>query len=94
VTNLTLQRDGEWTVLLKPTPEQIAELESATSERLDQISQSLRPVASATDAAAAQALYESHRIEGATLIACDIALPEGTGIINCRLGGEHRQIRF
>ena len=46
------------------------------------------------DAAAAQALYDQHKIEGADLISADILLPEGTGIINCRLNGEHQQIRF
>ena len=42
----------------------------------------------------AQALYDANKIEGSTLIAVDITLPTGTGIINCRLDGEHRQIRF
>ena len=46
------------------------------------------------DAAAAQALYDAHKIEGADLIAADISLPGGTGIINCRLNGEHKQNRF
>ena len=46
------------------------------------------------DAAAAQALYDQYKIEGADIIAADITLPEGTGIINCRLNGEHKQIRF
>ena len=46
------------------------------------------------EAATAQALYDQHKIEGADLIAADITLPEGTGIINCRLNGEHKQIRF
>ena len=50
--------------------------------------------ASPEDAAAAQALYDQHKIVGADLIAADIALPEGTGIINCRVNGEHKQIRF
>lgn len=50
--------------------------------------------AEAADAAAAQALYDKHRLEGAVLIACDISMPRGTGIINCRLNGEHKQIRF
>jgi hypothetical protein len=50
--------------------------------------------ANTEDAAAAQALYDQHKIEGADLIAADITLPEGTGIINCRLNGEHEQIRF
>ncbi len=50
--------------------------------------------AGAEDAAAAQALYDQHKIEGADLIAADITLPEGIGIINCRLVDEHKQIRF
>jgi hypothetical protein len=46
------------------------------------------------DAVAAQALYDQHKIEGADLIAVDISLPSGSGIINCRVNGEHQQIRF
>jgi hypothetical protein len=46
------------------------------------------------DAAAAQANYDAHKLEGASLIAADIVLPSGTGVINCRLNGEHQQIRF
>ena len=46
------------------------------------------------DAAAAQAIYDQQKIEGADLIAADVSLPEGTGIINCRLNGDHKQIRF
>lgn len=50
--------------------------------------------ADSEDASAAQALYDSHKIENATLIAVDISLPDGRGIINCRIDGEHKQIRF
>jgi hypothetical protein len=50
--------------------------------------------ATAEDTAAAQALYDQYKIEGADLIAADITLPEGTGIINCRFNGDHKQIRF
>jgi hypothetical protein len=50
--------------------------------------------ANTEDALAAQALYESYKIEGATFIAVDITLPDGSGIINCRINGEHKQIRF
>jgi DNA-binding response OmpR family regulator len=46
------------------------------------------------DAATAQALYDQHKIEGADLIAVDIMLPSGSGIINCRVNGDHKQIRF
>lgn len=50
--------------------------------------------AEAADAASAQAIYDQHKIEGSALIAVDVSLPSGHGIINCRVGGEHKQIRF
>ena len=50
--------------------------------------------ADSEDASTAQALYDSHKIENATLIAANILLPDGVGIINCRIDGEHKQIRF
>lgn len=50
--------------------------------------------ASVEEAAQAQGIYDSNKIPDAQLIAVDIILPEGTGIINCRLNGEHKQIRF
>jgi hypothetical protein len=46
------------------------------------------------DAAAAQALYDATKIEGADFISADVSLPDGTGIINCRMSGKHQQIRF
>lgn len=50
--------------------------------------------ANSEDVSAAQALYDSNKIENAALIAVDISLPDGNGIINCRINGEHKQIRF
>ena len=46
------------------------------------------------DAAQAQAIYDANKIEGAVLISADITMPDGHGIINCRVNGEHRQVRF
>jgi hypothetical protein len=91
---MMLQCGGKWTAVLPPTQEQQAEMESATAEHLAQVTESLRQPAFAADEAAAQAIYDQHKIEGAALISCDITLPEGTGIINCRVDGEHKQIRF
>ena len=50
--------------------------------------------ASEQDASTAQAIYDQHKINGSVLISVDIALPGGNGIINCRVNGEHKQIRF
>jgi hypothetical protein len=46
------------------------------------------------EAATAQAIYDAAKIEGAVLIAADLSLPDGHGIINCRVNGEHKQVRF
>ena len=48
----------------------------------------------AEEASQAQAIYDQHKIEGATLITVNITLPSGTGIINYRFENEHKQIRF
>jgi hypothetical protein len=41
-----------------------------------------------------QKIYDDNKIDGATLIDVDIYLPEGNGIINYRVDGEHKQTRF
>ena len=46
------------------------------------------------DAFVAQKLYDKHKIRETELISADIVLPDQTGIINCRKGQEHTQIRF
>ena len=50
--------------------------------------------ATSEDVLTAQKIYDKHKIEGAELIAADVELPSGRGIINCRVGTEHKQIRF
>jgi hypothetical protein len=50
--------------------------------------------ASTEDVAIAQGIYDQHKIADSILIAVDIALPDGHGIINCRVNGEHKQVRF
>jgi hypothetical protein len=51
-------------------------------------------VASQEDTEQAQSIYDTNKLEGAELISIDITLPDGCGIINCRLDGKHKQIRF
>lgn len=52
--------------------------------------------ADATDAEAAQAIYDEKKTEGNNLISATVFLPSGNGIINCRQPEtlEHCQIRF
>ena len=47
------------------------------------------------DEATAQSIYDANSLEGYILISCNITLPQGWGIINCRSSVEdHKQIRF
>lgn len=46
------------------------------------------------DSETAQAIYDQHKLNDATIISADIFLPDGHGIINCRVAGQHKQIRF
>lgn len=51
-------------------------------------------VASTEDATIAQNIYNQYKIADSILIAADLTLPDGHGIINCRVNGEHKQVRF
>jgi hypothetical protein len=46
------------------------------------------------DIATAQSIYDQHKINNSVLISANITIPEGFGIINCKINGEHKQIRF
>lgn len=46
------------------------------------------------DSVVAQTIYDQHKLDHSDLISADITLPNGHGIINCRLNNEHKQIRF
>jgi len=95
--------DGTWAERLNPgiTAEERAALEDRSTASLDSRkallesihSRSSKP-AEAADAASAQGIYDQHKIDGSTLIAVDVSLPSGHGIINCRVNGEHTQVRF
>ena len=95
--------NGEWKQMLDPnvTPEEQAILENSSHENLETIEELVANIrarsitnALAEDSAAAQTIYDQHKIEGAEFIDCHITLPDGYGLINCRVGNEHKQIRF
>ena len=95
--------NSEWKQMLDPnvTPEEQAVLENSSPENSETIKDLVASIrarsitnASPEDSAAAQTIYDQHKIEGAEFIDCHITLPDGYGLINCRLGNEHKQIRF
>lgn len=73
-----------------PTEEQMQALNTVFSA----LASRSRQPASPEDADVAQAVYGAHLIDGAELIHAVITLPNIRGIINCRIGGDHKQIRF
>ena len=95
--------NGEWKQMLDPnvTPEEQAVLENTSPENLETIEELVASIrarsitnASPEDSAAAQTIYDQHKIDGAEFIYCHLTLPDGYGLINCRVENEHKQIRF
>jgi hypothetical protein len=95
--------NNEWKQILDPnvTPEEQSVLENSSPENFETIQELVANIrarsitnASPEDSAAAQTIYDQHKIEGVEFIDCHITLPDGYGIINCRFGDEHKQIRF
>ena len=100
--NLTLV-DNAWIERINPniTPEERVVLEYRTmppSETKRALMENIKARSSRpadpADAEAAQALYDQHKLADSVLIAADITLPSGRGIINCRVNSKHKQIRF
>ena len=100
--HLTLVNNN-WIERINPniTPEERVVLEDKTvppSEAKKSLMESIKARSSKpadpSDATAAQAIYDQHKVDDSTLISVDVSLPGGHGIINCRVDGEHKQIRF
>jgi len=98
-------RDGRWVrrTYAYPSPTQQEVLLSRDHTKpptdkekavLEEIQAAQFSSASTEDQAVLQAVYDANFPAGAELIDVDITLPNVRGIINCRVGGEHQQIRF
>jgi hypothetical protein len=97
-------RDGKWVqrTYIKPTAEQLEILsqinQDGESEEQKAIIKEIKDnsfiEASDEEILKLQAIYDANFLQGSSLIDVDITLPDGRGIINCRLGTEHKQIRF
>jgi hypothetical protein len=98
-------RDGRWVqrTYAYPTPAQqqvllSRDLAKAPTDKEKAVLEEIRAAqfisASSADQAILQPIFEEKFPAGAELIDVDITLPNVRGIINCRVGGEHQQIRF
>lgn len=95
--------NNEWKVRIDPniTEQEHSVLQNNDSSNLELQKTTIQNIknrslqnATIEDINLAENLYNSHRIENSTLISVDIILPDGRGIINCRVNNEHKQIRF
>ena len=99
--NLTLI-NNEWKELVDSniTPEEEAILldESVSLEERLSLSNAIKmrryQQISEEDLFIVEAIYNKYYLPTSTLISVNIYLPEERGIINCRINGEHKQIRF
>ena len=100
--NLTLV-DNAWIERINPniTPEERVVLEDramppsdSKKALMENIKARSFKLAEQNDAVVAQNIYDEYKVDDATLISVDISLPDGHGIINCRVNNEHKQIRF
>ena len=98
-------RDGRWVqrtyALPSPTQQQVLlshdPIKGLTDKQkavMAELQAAQFSSASSADQITLQAVYDANFPVGAELIDVDITLPNVRGIINCRVGGEHQQIRF
>jgi hypothetical protein len=96
--NLSSQVEGVWIESLQASEAQIETLQNGTNEEKKAVITALKGTPSNADIAKANEVYNLHKPQddNYSLIACDLTIQgeEVSGIINCRINGEHQQIRF
>lgn len=89
--------DEVWIERLEPTPNQLQTLQNGTNAEKEALINAINIPATNADKATANQIYNLHKPtdENYSLISCDLTIGEEVrGIINCRINGEHKQIRF
>jgi hypothetical protein len=88
--------NGEWVENYKPTIDDLSILRGADSDEkallLNRIKTTTTPLQK--DVVIANELYQSNFPEGYDFISCSVDTLSRSGLINCRIGEEHKQIRF
>ena len=95
--NLISTQEGVWLEKLPPTQAQIEILQNGTQEEKVAVISQLNITPSNEDIDTANEVYALNKPQNDnySLISCDITIDNGArGIINCRINGEHKQIRF
>lgn len=95
--NLSSQVEGIWKERLEPTASQMQTLQNGADSEKEAVINAINIPASNADKATANQIYNTHKPteENYSLISCDLTIGEEVrGIINCRINGEHKQIRF
>ena len=106
--NYKSQIEGEWFSLVNytPTEEQALILKTLPTteeegilraETLEAVQSASREVVTTEEAIELVALYNAHKPvlkEGETYVFIDMNVSKNNGLLNCRVNGEHKQIRF
>lgn len=95
--NLNSNEEGVWTEQLQYTEAQIEILKTGTDTEKQGVQEAVNVTPQASDLQLVNELYNLYKPseEGFELISCNITLCDNPrGIINCRINGEHKQIRF
>lgn len=95
--NLSCQVEGVWKEKVEATNAQLETLQNGTQEEKESVINALIVTPSTSDITIANGLYNQHKPTDSnySLISCDLTIGgEVRGIINCRINGEHKQIRF
>ena len=95
--NLSSQIEGVWKEKLIPTQSQLLVLQNGTQEEKEAVILAITVNPSNSDLALAIQTYNQNKPtdENYYLISCDLTIDDNIrGIINCRVNGEHKQIRF
>jgi hypothetical protein len=95
--NLSSELEGVWIERLQVSEAQIETLQNGSDEEKQSVISALKGTPSKADISKANEVYNLHKPqdENYSLIGCDLTIDNGVrGIINCRINGEHKQIRF
>lgn len=95
------QEEGVWKEILNPeiTEEQLVILEGDDTTEKQELIESIKlsSVQNVVDSTELVALYNTHKPvlkEGDAYVFIDMNVSGSNGLLNCRVNGEHKQIRF
>lgn len=89
-------KENIWLEKYQPTIDEYFILRGENSSEKEILMNKIKTLTNAkqSDVLIANELFEANNINNSSFISCVINTKERTGLINCRIGEEHKQIRF